>query len=38
MLSLLLGSLDPELRIAFDFRHESWAGIGTELPSERSPG
>jgi uncharacterized protein YecE (DUF72 family) len=32
MLSLLLGSLDPELRIAFDFRHESWAGIGTELP------
>jgi uncharacterized protein YecE (DUF72 family) len=33
MLSLLLGSLDPELRIAFDFRHESWAGIGTELPS-----
>jgi uncharacterized protein YecE (DUF72 family) len=33
MLSLLLGSLDPELRIAFDFRHESWEGIGTELPS-----
>ena len=32
MLSLLLGSLDPELRIAFDFRHESWAGIGTDLP------
>ena len=30
MLSLLLGSLDPALRIAFDFRHESWAGV--ELP------
>jgi len=29
-LKLALGSLDPELRIAFDFRHESWAGI--ELP------
>lgn len=33
MLSLLLGSLDPELRIAFDFRHESWEGIGAELPA-----
>jgi uncharacterized protein YecE (DUF72 family) len=32
VLSLLLGSLDPELRIAFDFRHESWEGIKTELP------
>jgi uncharacterized protein YecE (DUF72 family) len=32
MLSLLLGSLDPELRIAFDFRHGSWEGIETELP------
>src|SRR5215218_3353973 len=29
-LTLALGSLDPELRIAFDFRHDSWAGI--ELP------
>ncbi len=29
-LAFALGSLDPELRIAFDFRHESWAGI--ELP------
>ena len=29
-LTLALGSLDPELRIAFDFRHESWAGV--ELP------
>ena len=25
-LLLLLGSLDPELEVAFDFRHESWAG------------
>ncbi len=32
MLSLLLGSLSPELRIAFDFRHGSWEGIETELP------
>jgi uncharacterized protein YecE (DUF72 family) len=32
MLSLLLGSLDPEVRIAFDFRHGSWEGIETELP------
>jgi uncharacterized protein YecE (DUF72 family) len=25
-LMLLLGSLDPELEYAFDFRHDSWAG------------
>jgi uncharacterized protein YecE (DUF72 family) len=25
--ALLLGSLDPGLRIAFDFRHESWDGV-----------
>jgi uncharacterized protein YecE (DUF72 family) len=25
-LQLLLGSLDPELEYAFEFRHESWAG------------
>jgi uncharacterized protein YecE (DUF72 family) len=29
-LTFALGSLDPTLKIAFDFRHESWAGI--ELP------
>ena len=29
-LTLALGSLDPELRIAFDFRHDSWAGV--DLP------
>jgi uncharacterized protein YecE (DUF72 family) len=33
LLSLLLGSLDPELRIAFDFRHGSWEGVETELPA-----
>jgi uncharacterized protein YecE (DUF72 family) len=25
-LALLLGSIDPELEVAFEFRHESWAG------------
>jgi uncharacterized protein YecE (DUF72 family) len=29
-LTLALGSLDPALKLAFDFRHESWAGV--ELP------
>jgi uncharacterized protein YecE (DUF72 family) len=33
LLSLLLGSIDPELRIAFDFRHGSWEGVETELPA-----
>ena len=32
MLALLLGSVDPSVRLALDFRHESWAGV--ELPSE----
>jgi len=31
LLALLLGSLDPSLRLAFDFRHESWEGV--ELPA-----
>jgi uncharacterized protein YecE (DUF72 family) len=26
-LALLFGSLDPALRLAFDFRHESWDGL-----------
>jgi uncharacterized protein YecE (DUF72 family) len=30
LLALMLGSLSPELRLAFDFRHGSWEGI--ELP------
>jgi uncharacterized protein YecE (DUF72 family) len=31
MLELLLGSLDPELRLAFDLPHESWQGIEPRL-------
>ena len=31
-LMLLLGSVEPGTRLAFDFRHESWAGV--ELPRE----
>jgi uncharacterized protein YecE (DUF72 family) len=31
-LELALGSFDPALRIAFDFRHDSWVGITTALP------
>ena len=30
LMALMLGSLDPSLRLAFDFRHESWEGV--ELP------
>jgi uncharacterized protein YecE (DUF72 family) len=28
----VLGSFDPSLQLAFDFRHESWEGIETQLP------
>lgn len=31
MLTLLLGSLDPTLQIAFDLRHPSWEGIEPQL-------
>jgi uncharacterized protein YecE (DUF72 family) len=31
-LELLLGSIDPELRVALDFRHDSWAGVELGLP------
>jgi uncharacterized protein YecE (DUF72 family) len=31
LLELLLGSLDPELRLAFDLRHESWDGVEERL-------
>jgi len=31
-LTLALGSLDPALRIAFDFRHDTWEGIDADLP------
>jgi uncharacterized protein YecE (DUF72 family) len=27
LLSYVLGSVDPELELAFDFRHESWEGV-----------
>jgi uncharacterized protein YecE (DUF72 family) len=30
-LELLLGSLDPSLRLAFDLEHPSWDGIGPRL-------
>jgi uncharacterized protein YecE (DUF72 family) len=32
-IQLALGSVDPVLKIAFDFRHDSWEGIETELPA-----
>jgi uncharacterized protein YecE (DUF72 family) len=31
-LQLALGSLDPAMRIAFDFRHDSWAELEVALP------
>jgi uncharacterized protein YecE (DUF72 family) len=31
-LQLALGSVDPTLRIAFDFRHDSWEGGAVALP------
>jgi uncharacterized protein YecE (DUF72 family) len=31
-LQLALGSIDPEIRLAFDFRHDSWEGIETSFP------
>jgi uncharacterized protein YecE (DUF72 family) len=33
LMTLLLGSLDPSIRLAFDFRHDSWDGIEAELPA-----
>ncbi len=32
LLHLMLGSLDPILQLAFDFRHDSWEGIESKLP------
>jgi uncharacterized protein YecE (DUF72 family) len=32
-LELALGSIAPDLRIAFDFRHETWDGIEADLPA-----
>jgi hypothetical protein len=39
LLAFLLGSLDPDLLVAFDFRHDSWEGA--EVPvrvNEAAPG
>jgi uncharacterized protein YecE (DUF72 family) len=33
LLTLLLGSFDPSVLVAFDFRHDSWADVETELPA-----
>jgi uncharacterized protein YecE (DUF72 family) len=33
MLELLLGSLDPSLRLAFDLQHPSWDGVEPRLSS-----
>jgi uncharacterized protein YecE (DUF72 family) len=33
LLTLILGSFDPSVRLAFDFRHESWEGIEADLPA-----
>jgi len=33
LLTLVLCSLDPSVRLAFDFRHESWDGIEADLPA-----
>jgi uncharacterized protein YecE (DUF72 family) len=32
LLTLVLGSVDPSVRLAFDFRHDSWDGIEPDLP------
>jgi uncharacterized protein YecE (DUF72 family) len=32
LLALVLGSFEPSLQLAFDFRHESWDGIEAQLP------
>jgi uncharacterized protein YecE (DUF72 family) len=32
LLTLVLGSFDPSVSLAFDFRHESWEGIEADLP------
>lgn len=32
LLTLMLGSLDPALHLAFDFRHDSWEGVEGDLP------
>jgi uncharacterized protein YecE (DUF72 family) len=33
LLTLLLGSFEPSVLLAFDFRHDSWEGIERDLPA-----
>src|SRR5436189_3673788 len=33
LLTLVLGSFDPSVPLAFDLRHESWDGIEADLPA-----
>jgi len=33
LLTLVLGSFDPSVALAFDFRHDSWDGIEADLPA-----
>jgi uncharacterized protein YecE (DUF72 family) len=32
LLALVLGSFEPSVSLAFDFRHESWDGVEADLP------
>jgi uncharacterized protein YecE (DUF72 family) len=32
LMTLVLGSFDPSVRLAFDLRHDSWDGIEADLP------
>jgi len=32
LLTLVLGSFDPDVELAFDFRHGSWEGVEADLP------
>jgi uncharacterized protein YecE (DUF72 family) len=32
LLTLTVGSFDPELKLGFDFRHDSWEGVEADLP------
>lgn len=32
LLTLMLGSFEPDVRLAFDFRHDSWDGIERDFP------
>ena len=32
LLTLVLGSFDPNVELAFDFRHGSWEGVEADLP------